>query len=162
MEQQSSGSVCQVTGTRLTVPVPNDHQPVRRRVSSFSSSVTSLSWSQQQPLIHIHLLFMMLLMASIWTYCMSCNSDLLSAAFFFLISAPNSHPLSHLYQLKHTESHLRSQSVNSGSNSVLALDQLPAGHNSNHLSPAGLTTPGPVVQRQNSWSSFYPSGQFKS
>lgn len=137
------------------LPSPPSSGP-RGRTHSFCQS---MSWSQQQkPLLHIHLMFVILITASIWTYCMS-RSDLSHASFFRI--SPNTHLLSHLYHqnLYQVKSH-----VNPGAVSVLA--DVPSSSSSGLEATSVITgptgssqQPAPQYRSSFSWSSSpYPSG----
>lgn len=136
------------SGSLLSPPTPGT---TRSRTQSVSSS---LSWSQQQPLLHIHLMFVILITASIWTYCMS-RSDLLSHSSLFRVS-PNTHLLSHLY---HQHQFQVKSPVNSGAVSVLA--DVPSSSGLADEATGVLSGPTTANQHRNSfsWSSSpYPSG----
>ena len=124
------------------------------------SASSSQSWSHQQPLLHIHLMFLLLITASIWTYCMS-RSDFHSLAYHFRISPPNTHLLSQLYQQQ--QSQVKSH-ANSGAVSALAdpsSGMSDASPSSSLLSGPAASSPAALHQNRNSfsWSSSpYPSG----
>lgn len=142
--------------------VPSTSSPSHLSVK-MRSRTPSVSWSQKhQPLLHIHLMFLLLMTVSIWTYCMS-RSDFHSLAYYFRISPPNTHlTLSHLYQQSH-QSQVKSH-VNPGAVSVLA--DASAGRNGNVSPSSSLSGPAsqpssPGLQKNSfSWtSSPYPSGE---
>jgi hypothetical protein len=101
-------------------------------------------------------MFVLLITASIWTYCMSRSSDFFSSH-FFRISNPNTHLLSQLYQQQ--ESHLKSH-VNSGAAFALA-DSPHAAAGSQLNGPAAANTAADKYKSSFSWSSSpYPAGKY--
>ena len=149
---------------------PLDRSPTRIRTSSVSSSSGGgSSWAQQQqPLLHIHLTFLVLIIASLWTYCMS-RSDLLSHS-LFRISAPNTHLLSHLYQQQESQvksSHATyagaaeaaSHSVVGGGSSAAAAVPSTDVLSTASLIGGGGQSPASAQRHSFSWSSSpYPVG----
>lgn len=150
-QAQSSSSLSSSSSSAAPHAPHASSSSSRSRTPSVSSS---LSWSQQQPLLHIHLMFVLLITASIWTYCMSRSSDFLSSQFFRISSNPNTHLLSQLYQQQ--ESHLKSH-VNSGA--AFALAESPQSAAGSQLNGPAASAAVDKHKSSFSWSSSpYPAG----